>query len=582
MRNLMLLARMLANRHNLEVEIDLKAANASITRKKLTLPGIWVDAVLPTGDPQITELLEGVIDHLAAGHARHTDFDAYDACMKHAGPLKISILGIFEDLRVERLAAEVYPGIARNLARTVELLIPMGFFGLVRNIGNARPAQALVEAMLCVGRATLLRGQDAPLKDLARAYDAWARTQCPTLWLHMIDIMQQAWNASSTGEVVSLVDEAMQLLGDLATGDTVARDATPAASSGSSSGVADDKDGGPVGQGGPTSAIQGEDDAPAATEAPGEAAAQSPSNGTVTTQEQRFALSVLVQQNVRQADIGDMVGEALGGAVSALPADTRIAMKAPGTRKLPLPPTWIATAGRIRGGLGRDLEALLESRRDANRHVGLVGRRLQSNRLHRLAVLDGRVFRRRRVEDEINACVSLLIDVSGSMGVKSPAGFVPLEAAGGTLVALAEVLELHDIPFAAAVFNARVCTIKQFDETWKRVSHRAQSIPVLGGTTALAPALRSVLMGMADRDEARRLVIVVLDGRTPDMEQVAALYADAVEIDIEIATVLIAKAADRYVAPYAEMLRKFGRKPSLTHSMDTLAKTIIDEVRSLI
>jgi hypothetical protein len=59
MRNLMLLARMLANRHNLEVEIDLKAANASITRKKLTLPGIWVDAVLPTGDPQITELLEG-------------------------------------------------------------------------------------------------------------------------------------------------------------------------------------------------------------------------------------------------------------------------------------------------------------------------------------------------------------------------------------------------------------------------------------------------------------------------------------------------------------------------------------------
>lgn len=197
-------------------------------------------------------------------------------------------------------------------------------------------------------------------------------------------------------------------------------------------------------------------------------------------------------------------------------------------------------------------------------------------------MLDGRVFRRRRVEDEINACVSLLIDVSGSMGVKSPAGFVPLEAAGGTLVALAEVLELHDIPFAAAVFNARVCTIKQFDETWKRVSHRAQSIPVLGGTTALAPALRSVLMGMADRDEARRLVIVVLDGRTPDMEQVAALYADAVEIDIEIATVLIAKAADRYVAPYAEMLRKFGRKPSLTHSMDTLAKTIIDEVRSLI
>ncbi|CAB3730457.1 hypothetical protein LMG22037_05533 [Paraburkholderia phenoliruptrix] len=582
MRNLMLLARMLANRHNLEVEVNPKADNASTTRKKLTLPGIWVDAVLPTGYPQITELLEGVIDHLAAGHARHTDFDAYDACMAHAGPLKSSILGIFEDLRVERLAAEVYPGIARNLARTVELLVPMGFFGQIRDIGHARPAQGLVEAMLCVGRATLLRGQDAPLRDLARAYEVWIRAQCPTLWLHMMDIIRRAWSASSTGEVVTLVDEAMQLLGDLATGDTIARDATPSSCPDSSSGGADDTDCKRDGQGGPASAIRGEEDAAAATEAPGEAATQSPSDVAVTTQEQRFALSVLVQQDVRQADMGDMVGEALGGAVSALPADTRMATKAAGTRKLPLPPTWIATAGRIRGRLGRDFEALLESRKDANRHVGFVGRRLQSNRIHRLVVLDGRVFRRRRVEDEINACVSLLIDVSGSMGVKSPAGFVPLEAAGGTLVALAELLELHEIPFAAAVFNARVCTIKQFGESWKRVSHCAQSIPVLGGTTALAPALQSVLTGIADRDEARRLVVVVLDGRTPDMEQVAALYSDAQEMGIEIATVLIAKTGDRYVAPYAEMLRKFGRQPSLTDSMDTLAKTIIDEVRSLI
>lgn len=582
MRNLLLLARLLGNRHNLEVVVDSKTRVASVTRETLTLPATWVGAVLPEGTSHISELLEGVIDHLAAGHARHTDFDAYDSCVATAGPLKRSILSVLEDLRVERLAAEVYPGIARNLARTVELLEQQGFFGGLGEIGKALPAQTLVDAMLCVGRAALLPGQGQPLLNLARAYDGWARTQCPSAWLRLKDITQRAWAANSTRQVIQLVDEAMLLFSDLAAARSCQGDHGAASTDGSDGG--DPLDGGGADPSDDLAAdvTEGQNDGTPAEDASGQTPNVTAPTGA-EAREQRFALSVLVQQDVRQSDIGDIVGEALQDAVSALPPQNHVqSQSSASVPTKPIPPSWITTATVIRARLGRDLEALLESRRETNNHVGLVGRRLSMKRLHRLAVLDARVFRRRRDEDGINACATLLVDVSGSMTAKSVDGFVPINAAGGALVALAEVLEAHEVPFAATVFNSRFCTIKRFDESWKRVSHTATAIPQLGGNTDLAPALRSVLVDMVDRKEDRRLIIVVLDGRTPNMEQVSALYADALEMGVEIATVLIAKSADAYVVPYAAMLKRLGRLPHLTHSMDTLAKTIIDEVRSLI
>jgi hypothetical protein len=582
MRNLLLLARLLGNRHNLEVVVDPKASVASVNRETLTLPATWVGAVLPEGTPHISELLEGVIDHLAAGHARHTDFDAYDSCSATAGPLKRSILSVLEDLRVERLAAEVYPGIARNLARTVELLAQQGFFGRLGDIGKALPAQTLVDAMLCVGRAALLPGQGEPLLDLARTYDSWARTQCPAAWLRIKDITRRAWAANSTSEVTQLVNEVMLLLSDLAAARSIPSDRAAVSSDGG--GTDDSLDSGSADQNDDLAAdgVDGQNkdtpDDDGAVPAPNVAAPTS-----TVAREQRFALSVLVQQDVRQSDIGDIAGEALQEAVSALPPQSLVPGQSSASAPAkPIPPSWITTAAAIRARLGRDLEALLESRRETNNHVGLVGRRLSMKRLHRLAVLDARVFRRRRDEDGINACATLLVDVSGSMTVKASDGFIPIDAAGGTLVALAEVLEAHEVPFAATVFNSRFCTIKRFDESWKRVAHTAAAIPQLGGKTALAPALRAVLFDMVAREEDRRLIIVVLDGRTPNMEQVGALYADALEMAVEIATVLIAKTGDAYVVPYAEMLKRLGRRPHLTHSMETLAKTIIDEIRSLI
>jgi hypothetical protein len=299
--------------------------------------------------------------------------------------------------------------------------------------------------------------------------------------------------------------------------------------------------------------------------------------------EQAFALSALVQQDIaRASDLGELVGQALGSAVANLPEKNRCSAPAQGFGQVPVPGTWAVTGNQIRGRLARDLEALLESRSTAHHTVGIVGRRLVSNRLHRVAIWDPRVFRRRHVADGVDVAVSLLVDVSGSMGKDKGGGFVPLEAAGGTLVALATLLELYDIPFEAALFNGGVCTIKSFEDNWKRVAHLQKAIPVLGGNTALAPALEVTLGRIAVRDEERRIIIVILDGATPDMARVAALYADAQEIGVEIATVLIASSRDRYVAPYAQMLRKLGKQPSLTDSMETLAKTVLDEVRALL
>lgn len=619
MHSLMLLARLLANRHNLEVVVDEKASTARTTRTELTLPLAWINATIPDNGGHIPELLEGVIDHEAAGHARHTDFDVYEACEAQAGPLKRRVLMILEDLRTERLACEVYPGIAKNLARTVELLSTKGLFGNAAEIDRDGPAQTFVTAMLCVGRARLLQGQEAPLCALRQASEAWAASTCPELWLRVTDIMRRAWAAPSTTDVARLAEEVMLLLRDFARGEPLSPlpgNGNEAPADAGAAAIAPDA--GDIAAAEPDQPGDGADaqlDAANANgfaaegddpDAASESGAQaddvsgpsdssdgdaehsdeptSTGDGTAPdAREQAFALSALVQQDIaRASDLGEMVGQALGGAVAELPEKNRYSAPAHGSGQVPVPGTWTVTGNQIRNRLARDLEALLESRSTVHHTVGIVGRRLVSNRLHRVAILDPRVFRRRHDVDGVDVAVSLLVDVSGSMGKDKGGGFVSLEAAGGTLVALATLLELYDIPFEAALFNGGVCTIKSFEDYWKRVAHLQKAIPVLGGNTALAPALEVTLGRIAVRDEERRIIIVILDGATPEMARVAALYADAQEIGVEIATVLIASSRDRYVAPYAQMLRKLGKQPSLTDSMETLAKTVLDEVRALL
>lgn len=623
MHSLMLLARLLANRHNLEVVVDEKAATAKTTRTQLTLPLAWVNAIVPDDGGRLTELLEGVIDHEAAGHARHTDFDVYEACEAQAGPLKRRVLMILEDLRAERLASAVYPGIARNLARTVELLCANGSFGNPAEIDRDGPAQTFVTAMLCVGRAMLLQGQEAPLRALKHACEAWAARTCPELWVRVTDIMQRAWAAPTTADVAYLAEAVMMLLRDFARGEPLSplpseaveasadagaaahmpgADDTAAAESDRSGDESDTKPetasenntaaegGDPDAAGDSTNQDDGsqnfrgssdvDDETPRGY---GEMPTSTGNGAAPDAREQAFALSALVQQDVaRASDLGELVGQALGSAVADLPEKNRYCAPAQGSGEVPVPVAWAVTGNQIRSRLAHDLEALLESRRSVHHTVGIVGRRLIPSRLHRVAILDPRVFRRRCVEDGVDVAVSLLVDVSGSMGKNKGGGFVPLEAAGGTLVALATLLELYDIPFEAALFNGGVCTIKSFEDNWKRVAHLHKAIPILGGSTALAPALEVTLGRIAVRDEERRIIIVILDGATPDMARVAALYADAQEIGVEIATVLIASLRDRYVAPYAQMLRKLGKQPSLTDSMETLAKTVLDEVRALL
>ena len=76
MRNLVILAKWLAGRVNVDVEV-YKGQTACIYlakngRRVIQIPEDWSY----TTDPQAAELLEGVIDHEALGHGRFTDLTA--------------------------------------------------------------------------------------------------------------------------------------------------------------------------------------------------------------------------------------------------------------------------------------------------------------------------------------------------------------------------------------------------------------------------------------------------------------------------------------------------------------------------
>ena len=124
-------AKIVAASMGVEVVFDASADTASTDGTRIFIP----TSLIGNGDAHTATLMRGFIAHEGVGHIRHTDMAAWSAFVRDASPLGKSILNIIEDIRIERLACRVYPGIKRILNETVEALRPEGFgeIGFFRN-----------------------------------------------------------------------------------------------------------------------------------------------------------------------------------------------------------------------------------------------------------------------------------------------------------------------------------------------------------------------------------------------------------------------------------------------------------------
>jgi len=119
-----------------------------------------------------------------------------------------------------------------------------------------------------------------------------------------------------------------------------------------------------------------------------------------------------------------------------------------------------------------------------------------------------RVFKRRLDVEGIDSAVVILLDISGSMfGDDSR-----INPAVQTTRALLDTLSMAGVNTAVLAFGSVVYEIKRFGSGHRAVSEKLPTIKPAGGTNDFS-ALRYAHQMLAQRNERRKLVFVVTDGR---------------------------------------------------------------------
>lgn len=172
--------------------------------------------------------------------------------------------------------------------------------------------------------------------------------------------------------------------------------------------------------------------------------------------------------------------------------------------------------------------------------------KLNTRKLWRYAIGDDQIFTKRREGESIDTCFYLLGDESISM--QSPLGQPPEkdavddrisahEACKRVSVAVGEVLNNVSIPVGIATYNTVVREWHSFDDNWASTLQRFNPAPKSGTKTHLAVVW--ALKKLIERQEARRILIVITDGDPGNSDVLKSAVEESANMGIEVRFVLI-------------------------------------------
>jgi hypothetical protein len=215
MRNLLILAKWLAGRANVDVRLyngDTACITLEKKKRVILIPRAWNYS----NDPDAAVLLEGVIDHEALGHGRFTNLEARqeaeDAGLIKFDNLSAAIQNILEDVYIENEAIKAYPGVKANLVATMEILCKRGFFGKPEHFEASGPSQLLVAGLLNVLRGTLIPGQETVLAENIEALNKLLPVRLGRVWIDVLAIAQEVKTSKSTEDNIQLTIRIMTVL----------------------------------------------------------------------------------------------------------------------------------------------------------------------------------------------------------------------------------------------------------------------------------------------------------------------------------------------------------------------------------
>lgn len=226
--------------------------------------------------------------------------------------------------------------------------------------------------------------------------------------------------------------------------------------------------------------------------------------------------------------------------------------------------------------LGSKLDQILEVQSTATTELSVRGRRLSARVLPTvLTSANMRVFKRTDEAETLEVAVSLLQDISSSMGSPLDDGIPCVNAAGATTRALGDTLERFDVPFAVYQFGSNLTRVKSFDQRWRRT--RSLHYKKLEGSTCTHQALNLVVPALAARSEERRLLILETDGIPSDVLRTVAALSEAMRLGINVAVFLVGSATSLQNASLRNFMLQL-KSHGIPHAIATNSPDIANAV----
>jgi cobalamin biosynthesis protein CobT len=580
-RALAMLASIIGRRHGIEVVFDAGVQTAATDGKKIFLP-----LISDLGNDDHVALIEGLLDHEAM-HVRFTDFSVK---LGTYGPIVATLTNLFEDVWGEREQAVVYPGCARNIRKSMQVMIEMGLYkGPDADISNEAPASILVNWLI---NGLLARWYGL---DELQVFTAQYRVHVDAVLGK--DLADEIWTIACKVDGISSTQGSQKLA--LSIVNLLKKKAKELSEQGQP------QQGQPQ-QGQPQQGQSEQGQSEQGQSEQGQSAQGQPSDAPSSPSALESILSATADQ-IAAGDMGTRICAALasekkGGRASNIdPAELAVEMSgSAGGQMIRLRPrqkvdTALDERSRLRQEaaftasrpiavrLGNRLEDVLQARTDSVVLHKRSGRKLSSRRTPGIALGKLDVFRNEEEGLELDTAVSLLVDASGSMsdnfeGYRTGATDEGSRIVSALAVSIAASLALdkHSIPFEVACFGEFFVPQKSFDEPFRtlKTTYLAE---YLGGTLtgcAVAKATTSLL----SRPESRKVLVVITDG-DPDNERTsAAMINECRMLGVEIALVFIGNDG----VFFEDMLKKLDFKVSRATDASNLAKQFFEAVESCI
>ena len=537
MRNLVIYLNWLAGQSGVSVETWSKqtlGVSRHPTTNKLTfyVSEEWAFS----NDPATIELLEGGFYHEALGHARHTTFDDFTELETKDfkwTPFSRGIRNILEDIFIEKQAMKIYPTVQPALARTVEILTEREFFGSPATF-QQDPMCLVHNALLNYCRGRLLPDQGKYLQANMAALDQIVPSVFGNLWPAIWDIAKESANAKSSRDNAALTRDIMLLLQAVSQGEQPQSQKGEGQPNQTQSGDGEGDDGSDQtadNQG------QGNDDSNAAESQFGE-------------KESDVAKQILANQNGAQpsTEMTDIVAKAVKEAIEKSggggAGGGKLKVVAPNFHPQP---SQVERIARIVKHRSDDLIEILTNESYAKRELVKIGTRIDRRSLVPGACgFTDRIFECETRGQGLSTAVTILTDYSGSMDDKGAiqddvgggSGITPKVVAEGVMYGLGAIFDEFEIPYEFAAFSDAYMTAKSFDDDGEMIRKRRQS-PLVNGGTITGAACQMALSRLVCRTEEKKLLIIITDGDTSDLDMLASCYNEAKHMGIEVASVMI-------------------------------------------